>query len=209
MNTPQWTLHNNKTCSFFELRDSLYSMKFTVKTTKNQCRTRCAPTFLQQIHSSLIIDIDHDTSRIGDGLLSKNMRNVLGIKVADCLPVYLYNDTTMCIIHCGWRSIIGGIARHARKCMGTFSYVLGACIGPECYEVQPDVAAQFNEHCAIAVLRNKGRFFLDLKKAVILDLGEESLVATLDLCTKCHPEYFFSYRRGDRKKRNYALISRT
>ena len=38
-----------------------------------------------------------------------------------------------------------------------------------------------------------------------VELGERDKLASLDLCTKCHPEYFYSYRRGD-KKRNYALI---
>jgi copper oxidase (laccase) domain-containing protein len=51
-----------------------------------------------------------------------------------------------------------------------------------------------------------GKIFLDLKKCVLGILGEDRLAGNLDLCVKCHPELFFSHRRGDVGKRNYAVI---
>ncbi|MBN2621099.1 polyphenol oxidase family protein [candidate division WOR-3 bacterium] len=184
-------------------------MKFSVGADQERCVKIYSPTFLKQIHSATIIDLDEDDSRIGDGLLTRDLKKTMGIKVADCLPVYMYNNTAMCIIHCGWRGILGGIARKARRIMRTYRYVLGACIGPECYEVKQDVTGRFTEEYPAAVKEHDGCYFLDLKKAVIQDLGQAALIADLDLCTKCHPEFFFSYRRGDREKRNYAIMSRT
>jgi len=208
MDNSPWILQNNEGFCFFEFNDDPYRLKFTVRQNKTHCKEQLSPTCLTQIHSSTIINIDHDDTRVGDGVISSDPRRVLGVKIADCLPVYLYNESTMCIIHCGWRGIIGGIARNARKLMNTYSYALGACIGSECFEVQCDVMELFRIDYPAAISNKNGRYFLDLKKAVIQDLGEASLVASLDLCTKCYPEYFYSYRRGDRENRNYATISR-
>jgi YfiH family protein len=166
------------------------------------------PVLLKQIHSNYIIDIDTEQERSGDGIYTAKRDQTLGIKVADCLPVYLFNDKTMCIIHCGWRGILQGIARNAREIMKSYSYVLGAAIGPCCYEIGPDVEENFIKCCPTSVIRQGTKTFLDLKAAVIQELGRDHLVASLDMCTKCHGEYFYSFRRGDRKKRNYALITR-
>jgi copper oxidase (laccase) domain-containing protein len=208
MDKPQWFLKSSEDYRYFELQDSGYSLKCTVRDEQDRYVDAIVPILLEQIHSSLIIDVDSDSTRVGDGLLSSLGHGVLGIKIADCLPVYLYNDSAMCLIHCGWRGILSGIARNARYLMGTYSYALGACIGPECYEVKTDVVDRFKERYAFAISEKEDMFYLDLKKAVMYDLGEESLVTSLDLCTKCHPEYFYSYRRGDRRKRNYALMAR-
>lgn len=207
MNNPGWSLQNTDGCTFFEFRDASYIMKFTVGADQENCANKVSPIFLKQVHSAMIINLDEDDTRIGDGFLARDSRNVMGLKIADCLPVYLYNDKTMCLIHCGWRGILEGIAKKARDLLGIYSYALGACIGVECYEVKYDVVVPFRARYPDAIIENKDKCFLDLKKAVIQDLGEAFLTADLDLCTKCHPEYFFSYRRGDREKRNYALMT--
>lgn len=162
------------------------------------------PVMLKQIHSDIIIDIDRGQSRTGDGLLSSGRANI-GIKAADCLPVFMFGGGRACLIHCGWRSIVKGLAAKAARILGDYEYYLGAAIGPCCYDVGDDVAHQFSAWPGAAVTRG-ARTYLDLKKAVIQQLGPAKLIASLDLCTKCHPEYFHSYRRGDRHKRNYALI---
>jgi copper oxidase (laccase) domain-containing protein len=162
------------------------------------------PVFLKQIHSSIIIDIDVHSERTGDGLISAAKRNI-GLKIADCLPVYLFTPEKICIIHCGWRGIIHGIAREAARLLGEFHYALGASIGPCCYEVKHDVVNQFTQDYQNALQQRQGRHYLDLKAAVINDLGAENLLASLDFCTKCHSEYFYSHRRGD-CERNYAII---
>lgn len=208
MISKDWVQHDHGGCGYFEFKGARYSMKCTFGREQEKCLEVFAPVMLHQVHSSMIIDIDRDNLRTGDGMVSSDPKNMLGLKIADCLPVFLFNDRTMCIIHCGWRGILAGIARNARVAMKTYHYVLGACIGPECYEVKRDVKVQFAGLYPAAVKEQDGRFFLDLKAAVIQDLGRSALIADLDMCTMCHPEYFFSYRRGDREKRNYALMAR-
>ena len=163
------------------------------------------PILLKQVHSDIIIDIDRDQSRTGDGLITTRKVN-LGVKVADCLPVFMFGTDRTCIIHCGWRSIVKGLALKAAKMLGDYTYCLGASIGPCCYDVKDDVTLQFR-HLPEAVIKRGTKTYLDLKKAVIGQLGPSKLLSSLDLCTKCHPEYFHSFRRGDRHKRNYALIT--
>lgn len=163
------------------------------------------PIFLKQIHSASIIDVDAQTTLKGDGLTSARER-ALGIKVADCLPVYLFSPKRITLIHCGWRGIIAGIAKNAKKVMNDFSYVLGASIGPCCYEIKEDVAGLFKQNHNEALLVRNAKKYLDLKTAVIKDLGPERMLASLNLCTKCHPEFFYSHRRGD-TQRNFALLN--
>jgi hypothetical protein len=167
---------------------------------------RFKPVVLKQVHSDIIVDVDREPAGVGDGLTTARKNVGLGIKAADCLPVYLFSAGRICVIHCGWRSIIKGIPRRAARLMGDFSYVLGACIGPCCYEIRDDVAELFARDLEPALDRRRGKIFLDLKKCLTMILGEEKFAASLDYCVKCHPELFFSNRGGDKGKRNYAVI---
>lgn len=162
------------------------------------------PVLLKQVHSDIIVDVDRDPNRIGDGMITGRAVN-LAVKTADCLPVFMLAADRAAIIHCGWRAIDIGLPRKAARLLDDFTYCLGASINACCYEVKDDVARRFG-HLPGAVVTRSHKTFLDLKKAVIAQLGEERLVASLDICTRCHPEQFHSYRRGDRHQRNYALI---
>ncbi|UCD06347.1 MAG: polyphenol oxidase family protein [candidate division WOR-3 bacterium] len=191
--------------SYFQYSWGNSSAIYSLKNGQDDLIRQFEPVFLKQIHSNIIVDIDVQEERTGDGLISTEKRNI-GLKIADCLPVYLFTPQRTCIIHCGWRGIIGGIAKGASNLLKEFHYVLGASIGPCCYEVKHDVVNQFTPDHQNALQQRQGRHYLDLKAAVVNDLGKENLLASLDFCTKCHPEYFYSHRRGD-SERNYALIA--
>jgi YfiH family protein len=179
------------------LYSTIHGQEFLIQTIR--------PIFLKQTHSANIIDVDSEPGREGDGLTGIR-DNCLGIKVADCLPVYLFSEERISLIHCGWRGIIAGIAKKAKKMMNDFHYALGASIGPCCYEVKDDVAGLFKHEYNEALAVRNAKHYLDLKSAVIKDLGSQRLLGSLDLCTKCHPELFYSHRRGD-TQRNYAMLS--
>ena len=199
-----WRLVAGGPSRYFEFVSGARRALYSTKDGADTLIAAHAPVFLKQVHSSTIIDVDASAERIGDGLLSRH-KQCLGIRIADCLPVYLFADDRICIIHCGWRGIAAGIARLAKRRLGRYQYVLGASIGPCCYEVGAEVAAQFTARYPDAVQTRDGRRYLDLKTAVTADLGGQHCLGTLDLCTKCHPEYFYSHRAGDRG-RNHALI---
>ena len=200
-----WELIEDGDTRFFQFKSDNRLMFYSTKSNEKRFLERFKPILLKQIHSDIIIDVDKDSARIGDGLLTQRSNLALGIKIADCLPVFLFNKTKICIIHCGWQGIIKGIAKRAKRLMGNCKYILGACIGSCCYEVKEDTARLFTQQYKNVVIRRNRKYFIDLKGAVIEDLGEEKLIASLDFCTKCHPEYFYSYRRGDKNKRDYAI----
>jgi len=200
-----WELIKDGGVEFFQFKSDNRLMVYSTKSNEERFLERFKPILLKQIHSDIIIDVDKDSARIGDGLLTQRSNLALGVRIADCLPVFLFNETEICIIHCGWQGIIKGIAKRAKRLMGNCKYILGACIEPCCYEVKEDTARLFMQQYKNAVIRKDTRYFIDLKGAIIEDLGEEKLIASLDFCTKCHPEYFYAYRREDKNKRDYAV----
>ena len=200
-----WELIKDNNTEFFQFKSDNRFMFYSTRSNEERFLERFKPILLKQIHSDEIIDVDHDSKRIGDGMISQKTNCILGIKIADCLPVYLFNEAKICIIHCGWQGIIKGIAKKARRLMSNYKYVIGASIGPCCYEVKEDTARLFTPQYINAIIRRDRKYFVDLKGAVNEDLGKENLIGSLDFCTKCHPEYFYSYRRGDKNKRNYAI----
>lgn len=201
-----WQLIEQENIKYFQFKWRNNLAIYSTKYGEDEFLRNLEPVFLKQIHSDIIINLDSNGSRMGDGLILQKRNIVPGIKIADCLPVYLFNDKKVCIIHCGWQGIIKGIVKRAKELMDNYKYCLGASIGPCCYEVKQDVVELFNKKYKNAIVLKDQKYFLDLKSAVIEDLGNKDLLASLDLCTKCHPEYFYSYRRGDDKKRNYAVI---
>ena len=164
------------------------------------------PRFLRQLHSDIIIDLDYNEGDSGDGLMTGQYALALGIKVADCLPVYIFSKNKIGIIHCGWRGVIKGIAKKAVQYLDKYQYALGASIGPCCYEIKEDVADLFARKYPAAVILKDNKYYLDLKSAVISDLGYHNMVGSLNYCTKCHPEYFYSHRQGDNLRRNHAVV---
>ncbi len=183
----------------FENRLFLHSTKFGT----DRFLDKFKPILLKQIHSDIIVDIDKGQKAAGDGLIT-SCNKAIGVKIADCLPVYLFSKERIAILHCGWRSIIKGILKKVQDILVDYRYTLGASIGPCCYEIKEDVASIFDQKYPEAVINRDEKIFLDLKKAVINELGREYLVADLDHCTRCS-KYFYSYRRGDRG-RNYAVL---
>lgn len=205
----KWELIKQNRFTFFQFKTGGWVTGYSTISGGELFLKHFNPILIRQIHSDKIIDLDRTSDRIGDGMITSRKDSVLGIKIADCLPVFLFNEQRFCVVHCGWRGIIKRITQKAKLLMGEYKYVLGACIGPCCYEVGADTARFFIEKYKDAVQVQGNKYFVDLKAAVIEDLGEDKLTGNLDLCTKCHPKYFYSYRRGDKKKRNYSIAMAT
>lgn len=128
----------------------------------------------------------HVTGRPGIGLL---------VQVADCLPVALATTERVAMLHCGWRGLAGGIVAGAvARFDSPPTAVVGPGIGRCCFEVGPEVLAEFDDVEAAA----DGRM-LDLRmvaEARLRAAGVER-VEHVDLCTSCRDDLFFSHRRDD------------
>jgi UPF0124 protein DR_1966 len=89
-----------------------------------------------------------------DALVTRLKGVAIGIRTADCIPLVAYapDIETVAAIHAGWRGTIGGIAPRTLRHLinqGADPARLQVRFGPgicgDCYEVSPDLAAQFTE----------------------------------------------------------------
>ena len=115
---------------------------------------------------------------------------------ADCVPIAIAatSDTpALAVVHAGWRGLAGGVVGAAVASLAASgkAALIGPSIGPCCYEVGPEVSSRFDADLTSDRM-------LDLWTATERELGRAgvSSVERLDLCTCCHPELFFSYRRS-------------
>jgi polyphenol oxidase len=140
-----------------------------------------------------------------DALITDHPGAGLMIQQADCQAVLLFDPVRPAIgaIHCGWRSLTGGIVEHALNLMnnqfGTLPELVLAATGPGagvcCYEVGPEVAEKL--HPASVVFRN-GKAYADLKAEIAVRLRESGVpdrnIEIHPDCTICNNRYF-SHRR--------------
>lgn len=184
---------------------------------------------LKQTHSTIVLPImyEHTPAELfeGDACFTGSGGPALGIKVADCLPVYVFAADGSCrgIAHCGWRGTAGRIAeklcrliiRRFNLSLTDLLFSLGPCICARCYTVGEEVKEQISAAYPIADrlvvpvaggLRPAWR--LDLRAANRWLLREMGLreVAGLDLCTRENPELFYSVRRNRTTGRNLGFI---
>ncbi len=170
---------------------------------------------LNQIHSNKIFYVQDTTTFSGDGIFTDHPGLTLSVKVADCLPIYFYGTRSPIIglCHAGWRGTAATISAAMVRAMvekfailaTDLAYAFGPCISTCCYQVGEDAQQAFNYHF---VIERSGRRFLDLKAAnrsVLQALGLQE-VGSLDYCTRCHSELFYSARRDNSTGRNLALI---
>jgi hypothetical protein len=136
----------------------------------------------------------------GDALVENAPGTVVAVRTADCIPILLVDERNRAVaaVHAGWRGTAAHIAHHAiaamRERFGTRPPDLHAAIGPGigkcCYEVGPEVAAQFGE---------QGRAHIDLaasNRAQLIQAGvTPGRVYASNLCTMCRADEFHSFRR--------------
>jgi YfiH family protein len=121
-----------------------------------------------------------------DALVTVDPGTVLGVLVADCVPIVLYDPGAhvLACVHAGWRGTVAGVTGAALDAMAALGTRpadviagIGPAIGPDRYQVGEDVAVAardcFGEHAPL-VLRpdGTGRWLFDLWSASRLLLRE-------------------------------------
>ncbi|HEY1225838.1 MAG TPA: peptidoglycan editing factor PgeF [Ramlibacter sp.] len=183
------------------------------------------PVFLSQVHGTGVVRLDASTpdGTQADACWTTERGIACTVMVADCLPVLLADAQGRVVgaAHCGWRGLAGGVLEALWAAMrpqlgGAPHEVLawlGPCIGPEAFEVGPEVREAFTAHDAAAAsafrAREGGKFLADLpalarRRLQALDLqrvsGNDGSTAW---CTVANPSRFFSHRR-DRLSGRFA-----
>ncbi len=123
---------------------------------------------------------------------------------ADCLPVLFCNrdGTEVAAAHAGWRGLCAGVLEATVACFADKPENLlawfGPAIGPQAFEVGPEVREAFMAHDprADSAFRPAGeKFFADIYQLARQRLASVEHVFGGDRCTFSQPEDFFSYRR--------------
>jgi hypothetical protein len=146
-----------------------------------------------------------------DGLVCDRPGAVLGAFAADCTPI-LFADPKNRVVgaaHAGWRGTVAGVAQNVVARMVELGadpteirVALGPSIGPCCFEVGPEVVAEFTARLPDLpgmVVDGPRKQHIDLRRVQRALLGEAGVrpahIDDAPPCTKCNPERFFSYRR--------------
>lgn len=141
-----------------------------------------------------------------DALVSDCPNVALGVLVADCVPVFLYDPLCRAVgmAHAGWRGVYAGVVAETVRRMvqefgtrpQTLSVILGPSIGGCCYEVSSELAEQFCQRFGREVVEGRR---LNLWSAIRIELEREGVssdrIATVGLCTACNVGDFYSHRR--------------
>jgi YfiH family protein len=178
---------------------------------------------MNQIHSDHVVRVDRPGRIDADGCFSACSRLALSVRVADCVPVFLWSleDALVGVVHAGWRGTLAKIAlRFVEKVESEVGvpphrlyYSLGPSIGSCCYAVGDEVVTAFRESWPGAdrfFTRDMGGCYLDLRAANRFLLNSVGAVegASLNLCTSCEHRKFYSYRREPGEGRNWGIIVR-
>jgi purine-nucleoside/S-methyl-5'-thioadenosine phosphorylase / adenosine deaminase len=186
------------------------------------------PVIMHQLHSDVIHRLEQPPAKKldGDALMSDVPGLLLVIRTADCLPVFLVDETNQAVaaVHCGWRGTEKRILEKAVRAMGEaygskpaeMLAALGPCIGPACYEVGLEVRAGFlkagfpRSIFSPAPGREK-KSLLDLHEANVWLLREsgfrkDRIFGAGPVCTHCETR-LLSYRRNPHDpRRMYNFI---
>jgi hypothetical protein len=161
-------------------------------------------SFNRQVHSTTVRRAGGRGVE-GDGLWSDDPGEPMLAFSADCLPIAIARtdgERRLAVLHAGWRGLAEGIVAAGVEAVGgETATIVGPAIGPCCYEVGEEVSSLFDEDLTV----NRK---LDLWTAAERALRRAGVtrVERLDLCTRCHPELFFSHRRSGRARGVQGVI---
>ena len=143
-----------------------------------------------------------------DALITRETGIVLSVFTADCVPVFIYDPLTPAVgvAHAGWRGTLNRIAGlTVQKMIDEFQtdpaqcfVAFGPAIGFDCFEVDPDLAAKFEEIHPEAVAGSSTGSRVDLGRfnsKILQELGvNEARIIDSGVCTSCRTGEFYSYR---------------
>jgi YfiH family protein len=184
--------------------------------------------FPRQVHGARVVVLDAPPDGpLGeaDAVATDVPGLAIGVLGADCPGVLVADPVrrAAAVAHCGWRGTLAGVLPAAVRALreryasrpADLRVGLGPGIGPERYEVGPEVADAFLREAPASqpsLARGRGdRWHLDLhaelaRQAVACGVPAAS-VERLALCTHASPALFFSHRRDGAATGRHALVA--
>jgi polyphenol oxidase len=158
-----------------------------------------------------------------DAIITDNPAVTLLMRFADCTPILLYDPQKRAvgIVHAGWVGTIKRTSGEAVKAMqaafgsrpADLRAVIGPAIGPDHYEVGPEVeeAARYAFGAAAKGLFQhnygpKPHFDLWAANQLTLEQAGVEQIEVAGLCTACHPEDWYSHRAQKGKTGRFGAL---
>ena len=177
------------------------------------------PEWLDQTHSTRVVNLDHDQSRDADACLTTSVGKVAVVLTADCLPVLFCNEAgnEIAAAHAGWRGLLNGVLEHTVQSLSSKPENLlawmGPAIGPRHFEVGAEVRRAFLELDGDQMSdffepTGAGHYLANLyaiAQTRLKNLGIKHISGG-QFCTYAEPARFFSYRRENKTGRQASLI---
>jgi YfiH family protein len=200
------------------VEDSPQAVEQNRRVLRQQLNLPAEPEWLEQTHSTRVINLAQQTTRTGDAAFTREAGQVAVVLTADCLPVLFCNTagTEVAAAHAGWRGLLAGVLEQTVGAMQSepaqILAWLGPAIGPQHFEVGNEVRAAFVQQDARATdsfqQNRPGHYLADLYRLARQRLKKHGIGAISggNDCTYAEPERFFSYRRESKTGRQASLI---
>lgn len=147
---------------------------------------------------------------IADAVITGKKGVLIGVQVADCVPILLYDrlQGVIAAVHAGWRGtaqeILQGTIRAMQERFASSPDNILVAIGPSirqcCYEVGDEVET------SVRSVTGEGDYYINKNNKCFIDLSSANKIQALSIgipeeniwqseeCTFCNPEKFHSYR---------------
>ena len=176
----------------------------------------------KQTHSNTvhIVDDNYTNGSIGDALITNIPNKPLIIKIADCVPIILYDkeNKVIAVVHSGWKGTLENITINAiNTMMSIFNSKkenIHVYIYPsirQChFEVEEDVYSLFKNkinNIDKYTIKKDIKYYIDLQSIIKDELKEIGITNIIDtnICTYCNHDIYHSYRYNHTDKRNILL----
>jgi hypothetical protein len=180
------------------------------------------PRWMAQVHGTQVADLDRlgeaDDVSTADAAVTGTPGTVGVVLTADCMPLFLCDSTgyRVAVAHAGWRGMAAGVIENTVASLKAdprdVIAWMGPAIGPEAFEVGPEVREAFlardpGAEDAFEPGAN-GKLMADLYELARRRLERAGVneVYGGGFCTYREPDRFFSYRRAQRSGRMGAFI---
>lgn len=149
---------------------------------------------------------------VADAVITAKKGILIGVQVADCVPVLLYDisQSVIAAVHAGWRGTAQEIMKGTIKTMqerfnsspDNIHIAIGPSIRQCCYEVGDEVEA------SVRNVTGEGDYYINKHNKYFIDLSSANKIQALSMgipeaniwqseeCTFCNPEKFHSYRHA-------------
>ena len=177
------------------------------------------PVWLEQVHGTRVLTLTGEaySSKRADAAYSDIPGQVCAVMTADCLPVLFCNraGTEVAAAHAGWRGLCEGVLQETIACFHdkpeNILAWLGPAIGPEAFEVGPEVRDAFmqKDGAASSAFRPAGdKYYADIYQLARQRLARIGVTQVYggERCTLSEKEDFFSYRRDRTTGRMASFI---